>query len=204
MSKIDEQYTGFYDSCSNKNPVQVWIVVARKRHRLGNLSTVEEGLEVYNNAAFWLSEGPWGLHIPLQGPQELQDRYCKDTHYQHAENIPPANEVTDELLAWAEKSLKKVEARNFSVGMVPSKVLQVLRSLGAELQAIRVRYAQEMDAWAQRSQALENLLDPELIEAIRSRDILLASRVNAKPEHYSAYDKELENLYTKFPAARPS
>lgn len=198
-----KQFTGLYDSGSIKNPIRVWAANGGRRFCLGNFSTVNDALEAYNNAAFWLGQDGRGINISLQGSQELQDLY--NLRYHSLEEMPPPTEKTQEFLAWADSKFKRVEEPKCQPASVPGALLLGLRRQAARVLSDRQRSIESYQAQLEEIYAMQSALDPQVIEAIKTRDSLLAyMQDNPNNRLLAAYEQELEKLYAKFPAARPA
>src|SRR5437899_7371182 len=115
-----DSYPGFYPQGTKKRTFRVLMNIPGLGQEYLRSHPLENGLEVWNNAAFWLNNSGRGLRIPLQGPERLTDRY-KLPPYAKPEDvaklIPPATELTERLVIEVEKRLPPVGVQVSAVTM---------------------------------------------------------------------------------------
>lgn len=182
-------YTGIYETASNKNRYQVQIV-AGKRHLLGKAPTVGEALEIYNNAAFYLSLGHWGFRIPLQGSEELQDRYNPDKRG-HA-LMPEALESTLVAQSWCEENVTKLTtAPDYKA---PAVVVQCLRNLHTRNRAFAKLVEEHYDETEREMKRLQSFTDPVVNYYLQKIEQLREDKAK-EPKFAEMCDTQIESYY---------
>jgi len=198
-------YTGIYETASRKNPFQVQIAAPNqglKRRVLGNCATLDEAIELRNNAAFWLSQGGWGIHIPLQGSEEQKTRYTR-RHWQKPEDMPPRLEELEPLFEWCELNLTKLQVPVAKAAATPGAILLGLRDLSDRFQTLERQFTEALSHAREKINSMQANLDPHIVAEIRVRDTDFEfMRANPNSPVTVALRKEWEEKFQKFPCLR--
>jgi hypothetical protein len=163
-----------------------------KQRYAGVYPTIEEAVEAYNNAAYYLSRCGRGLCVPLQGPQGMQERYILPADITDpTQYIPPATFTTNDLLAWAEHTFKSATDLQ-PQGTLPVDATERLAHIRSTLVALLA----EVDA-------IQRAFDPAYAELEREHQKILSYLEGAKgSEHEPSIKQHLENFLNGHPEFR--